>query len=233
MNYVADRQDIRHLAHDVRGLLACVQLEICALGVHEDESVRKRACLLERATDRLAEYCAGAIVEHDTQSLTTEFHESAAVIADAVALLAAEASSIQIVSDVWPDANLPLSTSEANGLHRMMINLGRNAIRAMQDRPGACLKLDARYKKRSLVIDIVDNGPGLPEYVLDYLFPSRGGQDPSSRRVGLGLASTRRLASKFGGDLILLRSDRRGAAFRIVLPHTVIDGVSSNHGTVR
>ncbi len=222
MKHAEDRQEIAHLAHDVRGLLACVQLEICTLSGHEDEFVRRKARMLERATDRLVDYCAAAIADAVADKRNPESVDAESVMAEAALFLSAEAPTTQVAVSLTKAPNIQLSKPVANALHRMMINLGRNAIQAMRRRKDACLQIRAESNQKYLVVDIIDNGPGLPESALDCFFHKKDNENFRNRTTGIGLNSTRRLASEIGGDLILLKSDQRGAAFRIKIPHGMI-----------
>jgi C4-dicarboxylate-specific signal transduction histidine kinase len=66
-------------------------------------------------------------------------------------------------------------------------------------------------------VSVTDNGPGIPTDKLARLFvpaPTvRGG-----RLRGLGLAVSRELARRFGGDLVLSAEAGPGARFDLLLP---------------
>ncbi len=73
------------------------------------------------------------------------------------------------------------------------------------------------------IIDVVDNGPGIPEAVRPRLFEAfssaarKGG-------TGLGLAIARELAQAMGGTLELAATGPAGTTFRLVLPLPGKDG---------
>lgn len=216
MRDVGRIDDIKFLAHDVRGLLACIQLEIDALARTADDFTRIRASSLQRATDRLVEYCASVSGRsYDDAHITST--RLARILSDAASLLLFEGSHYGIDVECSGDC-APLMPGEGASIHRMAINLGRNAIAAMRQRGYGRISIESKLLAESFRIDVADNGPGLPESVLNHLFPRLDKPSAPLGRVGLGIASTRRLAQLAGGDLYLLRSDSRGAAFRIVLP---------------
>jgi len=68
-----------------------------------------------------------------------------------------------------------------------------------------------------VVIDVADNGPGIPEQVRARLFQpfataARAGGS------GLGLAIARDLAKAHGGDIELMSTSESGTRFRVAIP---------------
>jgi signal transduction histidine kinase len=101
-------------------------------------------------------------------------------------------------------------------LSRILLNLARNAASA-----GAkSLSVDIWRAGTLALIDIADDGPGIPQKHWDDLFLAfrskrRGGS-------GLGLAIARDLAVAQGGNLKLARSNANGSEFRLQLPVQVL-----------
>jgi signal transduction histidine kinase len=117
------------------------------------------------------------------------------------------------------DPNL-LVDADSEQLLRVIINIGRNAVQALDGHPGATITLSASRTNGTVAIDLGDNGPGIPEASLKHLF------EPFARKgrsggTGLGLAIARELARGHGGDVVLLRSGLEGTTFRITIPDTV------------
>ena len=98
-------------------------------------------------------------------------------------------------------------------LHRVLSNLGRNAVQAGASR----IEIAARKERGQIVIDMSDNGPGLSPRAREHLFePFAGSSRPGG--TGLGLAIARELMRAHGGDIRLERSTSEGTCFRLVLP---------------
>ena len=97
---------------------------------------------------------------------------------------------------------------------RLLHALYENAIHASAPgRPRIATHAD-RVGDR-IVIEVADDGPGVPAQIADALFEPlvtarQGG-------TGLGLALARRITDAHGGSIALLRSSK-GATFRIELP---------------
>lgn len=108
-------------------------------------------------------------------------------------------------------------------MFRALLNLCRNAQQAMEaSGRGGALAIEARRAEDRVEIDVVDDGPGLPEKARAHLFKafkgsvSRGGS-------GLGLAIAAELARAHGGALTLVASSDQGTRFRISLPDRPAD----------
>ncbi len=82
--------------------------------------------------------------------------------------------------------------------------------------------LRAAERDGRLEVEVIDNGPGIPEEHQPYVFNSFWQvEQPSTRRAGgagLGLSVARRLARLLGGDVVIARSSPSGTAFRFTLP---------------
>lgn len=99
-------------------------------------------------------------------------------------------------------------------LSRTFRILYENAIQAAAPRAPR-ITTRARIDGGALVIDVSDDGPGVPEAIRDTLFEPLVTQRPGG--TGLGLALARRAARAHGGELELVASSQ-GACFRLRLP---------------
>ncbi|MBW3584154.1 MAG: sensor histidine kinase, partial [Euryarchaeota archaeon] len=76
------------------------------------------------------------------------------------------------------------------------------------------------------VIDVDDDGPGIPEGYEERIFrpferaPDRPGREQSG--TGVGLAIARKVARHYGGDLIAMNRPEGGARFRLTLPYSLV-----------
>jgi signal transduction histidine kinase len=129
----------------------------------------------------------------------------------------------ELVAETSESASIPIRYSgpdevrmDRTMLSRILLNLARNAVSA-----GAQgLSVDIWRAGKLAVIDIADDGPGIPQKHWDDLFlafrsKQRGGS-------GLGLAIARDLAVAQGGNLKLARSNDDGSEFRLQLPLQVL-----------
>lgn len=109
----------------------------------------------------------------------------------------------------------------ADELHRLVTNLLDNGIRHTP--PGTTILLETKSEGGAAVLEVSDDGPGLPRDMEEQVFSRfvRGGgpADVSADSgTGLGLAIVRAVAESHGGTVSAGRSRRGGARFKVVLP---------------
>lgn len=93
-------------------------------------------------------------------------------------------------------------------LQQAVVNLGQNALDALQGRPGGVLAI--RVDDADIVLD--DNGPGLAPEVLNRLFQPF--VTTRADGTGLGLSVARAMVTRCGGALLLERASP-GVCWRI------------------
>lgn len=107
---------------------------------------------------------------------------------------------------------------DVNGVFRCLLNLALNAADAVENDTGR-IRLHAEpLDETNLLIEVGDNGPGVPEeardLVFDLFYSTKG-----SRGTGLGLAVSRKIVQEHGGSITVDTDPVLGGAlFRIILP---------------
>jgi len=99
-------------------------------------------------------------------------------------------------------------------LEQVVINLLQNALDALEGRSHPLIRISVTYAEQ-VMVEIDDNGPGIPAAIADQLFTPFVTGRPDGLGLGLGIA--RDIAREFGGDLDLAPSALGGTAFRIAL----------------
>jgi len=106
-------------------------------------------------------------------------------------------------------------TADSHMLEQVLINLLQNARQILENREGATVKLNARLNPRGHVtIEVSDNGPGVPEEILDRIFvPFYTTRRDGS---GVGLALSRQIMIAHGGTISCTNLPEGGARFTLV-----------------
>lgn len=110
--------------------------------------------------------------------------------------------------------------ADADQLHQVMVNLLGNARSHTPD--GTVVRTSVRRQGDRAVIEVADNGPGIPEETLPLVFERFTKADDARAHssvpsTGLGLAIVRAIAEGFGGSAMV--SSRPGrTAFTVTLP---------------
>jgi signal transduction histidine kinase len=104
---------------------------------------------------------------------------------------------------------------DERGLQRVLVNLVVNAAEAAP--PETTIRLDARRDaEANITVAVRDEGPGLPDEVLDRIFDPFFTTKPQG--TGLGLTIAHRLIEAYGGELRAGNRPSGGAEFVMVLP---------------
>ncbi|WP_370867850.1 ATP-binding protein [Phenylobacterium sp.] len=102
-------------------------------------------------------------------------------------------------------------------LRRLVTNLVENAVK-FGDRARARVIIEGR----AVVIEIEDEGPGIPEDEMERIFEPFYRREPSRSRgtggIGLGLAVVRSIARSHGGDVTMTNRPGGGLTARVLLP---------------
>lgn len=119
--------------------------------------------------------------------------------------------NLQWTNEIGEELQLP-----AVAMRDAVLNLLLNACAASTE--GGTVTFAARLQDHRLVVEIIDEGPGLPTNVRRYLEHPEVGSAPIDQRAGLGLWMVKRLAMENGGELKAGHND--GGGTRITLTST-------------
>ncbi len=114
---------------------------------------------------------------------------------------------------------LPLTRLDFVLMQQALSNLLLNA--AVHTPPGTAIEVQARMERGSLVLNVGDNGPGLPPDLLPRVFEKfvRAPGAPAGGS-GLGLAIVKGFVEAHGGTITVENKPNGGAAFAIRVPQT-------------
>ena len=103
-------------------------------------------------------------------------------------------------------------------LYHLLINLVDNAIKYSPKDTKVTVRL--AYSEEEITIDVLDEGPGIPEGDLSRLFDKyyRGTQAKVQPGAGLGLSVVWAIADAHGGRVTAKNLPERGANFTVMLP---------------
>jgi len=131
---------------------------------------------------------------------------------------AAEKEGIEFVKDV--PITLGIAVVDPNGIHACVSNLISNAIAACTAAPtkgNRRIVLKSQFRSDRLVIEIADNGIGMPEEVVERLF-TKFYSTKGSKGTGLGLVVTRKIVEEHGGDIQVESELGKGTVFTVGIP---------------
>ena len=116
--------------------------------------------------------------------------------------------------------NLPLVLADPVQLNRVFVNLLKNAYEAMADQSNPQIKLTIRPDTSSdfVLVDITDNGVGIPEDDLDKIWITFHTTKSIKGHTGLGLPACRLILDQLGGHISATSQPGRGSTFTFSVP---------------
>ncbi|MBL8560459.1 MAG: HAMP domain-containing histidine kinase [Hyphomonadaceae bacterium] len=207
---------VARLAHDLRNSLATAQLVTERLAGSEDPLVRQSAPRLERAIARAAALAEATLIYGKADEPPAQRRPLLVrdIVEEAAEDVLALHGGVTWRNEIAVDAS---AVADGEQLHRIFANLIRNAAQALAGREDGQIVARAQLVERRIEIEIIDNGPGLPDGLRERLFePFSGSQRDGG--IGLGLAIAQELAHGMGGDVSLCEAHGAGACFRVSLP---------------
>lgn len=202
---------VARIHHDLKSILSTVSFASARLADAADPRSRQLTELLGQSVRRAANLCARTLdlARGETPVAQRERIDLAALGAQ-VATAAARPPEFQVTVDIPSGATVG---GDPERLARVLGNLFANSREAGAGQS----RLTARPAATGWILEIMDDGPGLPEVARTRLFEPFVGSVKTGGH-GLGLATSRDIARAHGGELELIESGSHGVRFRLTLP---------------
>jgi two-component system nitrogen regulation sensor histidine kinase GlnL len=206
----ANRELLRNLAHEIKNPLGGIR-GAAQLLEHElpRESLREYTQVIIKESDRLQSLMERLLTPHRMPRFgAVNIHE---VLERVRSLILAETPSVTLRRDY--DISLPEIRADAEQLIQATLNIARNAVQAMhgnghghgqgeiifKTRVARQITLESRRYQLGLRVEIIDNGPGIPDDIREQIFyPLVSGREGGS---GLGLAVAQTLVAQNHGTI--------------------------------
>ncbi len=109
--------------------------------------------------------------------------------------------------------------ADPDAVLRILLNLVDNAVAATVNRPSPAIVLRCFRSERAVVMQVADNGVGIPPEQLEQVFVPLFSTKPDGS--GMGLAIVQRLAAKMNGSVRLHSTVGLGTTVEVILPAAV------------
>jgi signal transduction histidine kinase len=204
---------VTKINHDLRGILSTMRLLSDSIAVSAVPEVRRVAPSLVAAIDRAVALCTGTLnyTREGAPPLKRTRFALAGLVEEMKDLGLKNGDGVFTIENNVPPSII--AAADRDQLFRVLQNLAQNAAEAGAHR----LSVRAVAAEAMQVIEVADDGPGLPPKARDNLFkPFAGSARPGG--TGLGLAIAREVMRGHGGDIELDESTATGTIFRLALP---------------
>ncbi len=211
------------VSHDLRNPLGSIQLAISTMPevALDDPEAARRITIVERAAKvmetLICDLLDMATIQTGTLTLQRDDESAESIVQDVIELHAplAQGRGLTLVDDTQL-MGVRLGCDRAR-IMQALGNLCGNAIKFCKR--GDTITVRGHADERSLILEIADTGPGIPEADIPHLFEkywstARGRQ----RGTGLGLYICHALVHAHDGELTITSAVGVGTTFRVVLP---------------
>jgi two-component system sensor histidine kinase GlrK len=202
------REGVELLSDEVTGKMTAGQFEIARI-------LRQNTLRLQKLIEDLLSY-------HSAQ-----FHTSALSFTTfTLKALAARVAQQHSLAMRAKNLNLNLSASEfeieadEKKIEAVIDNLLSNAIKFSP--PGGTIKVQLRKRGADAVVDVMDEGPGIPDAdrgrIFEPFFQGNTEYTGPVKGTGLGLAIVQEYVNAHGGSIEIIDDGNPGAHLRVILP---------------
>ncbi|MGC8204017.1 ATP-binding protein [Aliiroseovarius sp. PTFE2010] len=217
---------LSQISHELRTPMTSVRAFSDILKSHDlgpEERVRYSGIIhdeAQRLTRLLDDLLDLSVLESGQVSLNTQQVNLGAVIDRAIAAATSAEGARRIAITRSPGADRITLHTDGDRLAQVFINLIANAAKYC-DAPAPRLIVSARETQSGVQVDFIDNGSAIPTSRHSVIFEkfSRLSDHTAAGGAGLGLAISREIMSRLGGQICYLPG-QGGAAFRVSLPKT-------------
>jgi signal transduction histidine kinase len=220
------RNFIQNISHELLTPLAAIAGHVANIkecSIEEVESWRHSQDIIEREVRRLTGLTSNLLLLSRLESgvpLRLEPTNIGVVIEEAVAGLLRVAQAKGIELSIQSPPRLPRIPADRDRLKQVFINLLDNAVKYCPE--GSKVQVRLQTDGESMVVEVADDGPGIPEEDLPHIFEKMYRVEKERTRAvegsGLGLSIVKRIVELHGGQIAVESTVGKGTAFRVRLP---------------
>ena len=214
------------ISHDLRTPLASIIGTITSLRsfgkLYDEKTQDEMLATAQDESERLNRFVANLLdmtrIDSGAIELRREMIDLSDVVGSALQRCGKVLSDHRVAVTLAPD--LPMFPLDFVLMEQVLVNLLDNAAKYAPN--STTIEIDGRRENGNVVIEVRDEGPGIPvddlERIFDKFYRVRSG-DRQRAGTGLGLAICRGFIEAQGGTIVAAnRADRSGAVFTIRLP---------------
>ncbi len=227
------------LSHSIKNILQALRggADVVEMGLRNNNLTQagKGWRIVDRNLEKIYNLTMNLLAYSKPREPRLEMVNPRQVIDECLELVApmANEKGVMAVADVERDH--PAVPLDPDGLHQILVNLLSNALDAVEQNTGL-IRVVCRYDadNRQSVIEVIDNGAGIPPTVMPHLFELFH-STKGNRGTGIGLAVTKKIVDEHEGSISVKSAPGEGTTFTVRLPvyHAKLGDPSTTHGPAR
>jgi two-component system NtrC family sensor kinase len=227
------------LSHSIKNILQALRggADVVEMGIKSSNvtQLTKGWRVVDRNLEKIYNLTMNLLAYSKDREPKLELVNPKKLLDECVELLATAANDkgVMVVADVERDH--PAVPLDPDGMHQVIMNLLSNALDAVTPQEGL-IRLVCRYEpeNRQTVIEVIDNGSGIPETMMKHMFQLFH-STKGNRGTGIGLAVARKIVEEHEGSISVQSRPGEGSTFTMRLPveHETLTDPSHTHGPAR
>jgi len=224
-------------SHELRTPLTVLQLELEGIAQNHrwDASLRDQIGSALEETHRMSRIVESLLAISRLDAGEVKMDKTRLDLGE---LMASTADEMRLLAE---EKSIGLRTHAATGIHvegdrtrlqQVIVNLIDNAIKYTQQ--GGKVEISVGGEGNTAVLEVSDNGPGIPSHALPHVFERFYRTDKARSRAsggaGLGLSIVKAICAAHNAEVKVSSEEGRGSRFRVELPLLHVfesDGASS------
>jgi len=208
------------IAHEINNPLGGILVlsSLVLEDLKEDDPHRENLQEVIKQTMRCRDIVKGLLQFSRQEKGKTEYVNVNDVLNSTLSLIEKQAMFHDIDVNKNFEQNLPMILGDQSQLQQVFINIILNAVQAMNEI--GKLTIDTYHDKKNdmVIIDINDNGCGIPENTLDRIFDPFFTTKEVGEGTGLGLAIAYGIVTKYQGRMTVKSKINEGTTFTMKIP---------------
>jgi len=208
------------IAHDINNPLGGILVlsSLVLEDLKEDDPHRENLQEVIKQTMRCRDIVKGLLQFSRQEKGKTEYVNVNDVLNSTLSLIEKQAMfhDIDVIKNFEQD--LPMILGDQSQLQQVLINIILNAVQAMKEIGKLTIDTYHDNKNDMVVIDVNDNGCGIPEDALDRIFDPFFTTKEVGEGTGLGLAIAYGIVTKYQGRMTVKSKVEEGTTFTIKIP---------------
>jgi signal transduction histidine kinase len=205
------------LAHEIRNPITGIAnaIEIIVENMDNDqhkpilEEIRRQARRVNEAISKLLKYSGN-------EELKMETHDINESVKSIVFFLKNQSGTGRITFAMELQAKIPMFRFDKEKIENAVMNLGLNAIQAIEDRGIVTFSTSYNSNENTVEISVEDNGAGIPKNKINEIF--KPFYTTKTEGTGLGLVIIKDTIEKHNGKVVVESEEGIGTKIRVVIP---------------
>lgn len=218
------------VAHDLANPLTSILLHSELLREENNGNVHESAQAITRHAERavgIIDNLLGFARKHGPQKSAISVND---IVRSTVELRNYELRKAKIRTNLDLDPDLPTTMADANQLQQVFFNLMGNAEQAMHEAHGqGHLTIRTNRKTDNTIqVQFEDDGPGMPQEVMERIFEPFFTTKENGKGTGLGLSICKGIVDRHSGRIHVESTLGQGTTFTIEIPITAEENIAAS-----